>query len=179
MSNDFVDDPPADRWLKTDDETRRWVETFDPMRKCLDMVRSDAAVECIDAIIAEGAYPYNRDARTRLCARLGIPFREEDENNSGTSWLVYYAQTYARSDRLKREGYSQLTEEMAREAIAKGAGIELTGHNFMGGEVNEVYRRIVDVPGHGLVLMRPRVRNRGIRCDHKRRGTDCPARIVS
>lgn len=179
MSRDFVENPAPEAWLRTDDETRRWVETFNPMRKCLDMVRSDAAVECINLIIAEGGYPYNRDARMRLCTRLGFPFREEDENNSGTSWLIYYAQNYARSDRLKRDGFAPLTEDMAREAIAKKAGVEVAGHNFLGGEVAEVYRRIVDIPGHGLVLMRPRVRNRGIHCDPAKRSGDCPARVVA
>lgn len=157
--SDFMPDPSIH--LRTAEETidaindPSWLSLPYPGRWC---VRSDFLVALIDEFKREGKYPYNSEVQRVAESRLGIP--QMPDNQSTLSLLVYNAQKFRRSDRLRAQGLAPLTQEMIDRA---GEG----GKVLIGETVFNV-RHV----GGKLHLMKPRARNRGVFVN------DQPAKIV-
>jgi hypothetical protein len=90
--------------------------------------RSDFLITLIDRIEASGHYPYNADVRVLAHEELGLePISYKDAHNEGNplSWLIYKAQGYRRSDKLRADGYEPLTAELLERAAKMKAKVQI------------------------------------------------------
>lgn len=186
--SDFEPEPTL--VLSTDAETRAWIEanprdgyecgsayTIKGERKvslCTlsDGVKSLPIIEVIAAIEARGDYPYNATVEREARIRLGLPEAGEIGNEqTPIGWLVYRAQGFRRSDLLRADGFEPLTDALVQNAFERKAGIEIAGHNMLGGKVRE--RFTVRQIGGKVYVMRPRKRKYAVAVVGQ------PARIVA
>lgn len=72
--------------------------------------------------MAKTEYPYNATVQREAEKRLGL--ERQNDNNSFLSYLVYYAQSYRRSDNLLAAGFVPLTQAMIAQAFERKAKIE-------------------------------------------------------
>jgi hypothetical protein len=125
-------------------------------------VKSVWLIGLIDEIVAadrERDFAYNLDVQRQAEARLGIP--PMDENDSPLSRLVYNAQQYRRSDRLRAEGFEPFTDDLVARAWRSTRAIELQGENMLGGTVRA--RLAVRQIAGKLYAMPPKARKRYFR----------------
>ena len=83
----------------------------------------------IDAIEAEGQYPYNAVVNKRAQLAMGWPEKTEAEYaREGTplSLLIYNAQSYRRSNKLRAAGFEPFTQKLVDKLGAMGV---IYGHH--------------------------------------------------
>ena len=131
-------------------------------------VKSQWLCDELDAREKATGFQYNAEFQRYIEAQCGLA--PSPESGSPLSLLIYNAQAYRRSDRLRREGYAPLTQDMADAAMNRKAKIQVYGSSLLGMPATGLFnpRRI-----QGRVyLMPPRSRTRCIRIEGQ------PAKIV-
>jgi hypothetical protein len=91
-------------------------------------IKSRWLIELIDEIVSTGSYPYNATVKRLAESRLGFPPKRDSEHsneNDTLSLLIYNAQSYRRSDRLRTQGFEPFTEEVLERAFSLGRLLEL------------------------------------------------------
>ena len=147
--------------LETREDVARFLASADdPLPKGMDRYRVESRwlESVIDAIEATGQYPYNSTVRKAAEQELGYPLKPDAEysrENCPISTLVYNAQCYRRSNKLRAAGYVPLTQALIDEV---GEGGKLKSAN---GEVLTIRRVPNAVSLHTdskLFAFRPRKR---------------------
>ena len=89
-------------------------------------IKSVWLISLIDEIEASGKFPYNADVLEMAENRLGMPPRPKrsdySQEGSPLSQLIYNAQQYHHSDRLRTNGFVPLTADLVEKL---GAGARL------------------------------------------------------
>jgi hypothetical protein len=101
-------------------------------------VKSVWLISLIEEIIATtGRYfAYNSEVKRLAEQRLGYPAQNDayySKENNPLSTLIYNAQCYQRSDKLRAAGYQPMTQALIEEAFAKAAKIEIISDSLLGG----------------------------------------------
>lgn len=99
-------------------------------------VKSQWLCDELDHYEAIIGFPYNAAVQRWIEEREGLEMQPEAA--SPLSLLIYNAQKYRRSDRLRKDGWSPLTQAMIDEAHRRGCGIEIQGENMLGGTATDV-----------------------------------------
>lgn len=71
-------------------------------------------------------FVYNADVWHEARKLLGLPFMVEQQNTP-LSWMIYSAQRYVRSDKLKADGYELFTPELLERAHQQGHKVLCNG----------------------------------------------------
>jgi hypothetical protein len=83
-------------------------------------VKSIWLITLIDEIEESGRYPYNAVVKRLAEQRMGLPPKTDTEyarEGDVLSLLIYNAQCYRRSDKMKADGLFPFTEEVKRQAF--------------------------------------------------------------
>jgi hypothetical protein len=99
-------------------------------------VKSQWLCDELDNYEATIGFPYNAAVQRWIEKREGL--EQQADSGSPLSLLIYNAQKYRRSDRLRQEGFAPLTQAMIDEAHRRGVGIEIQGENMLGGTATDV-----------------------------------------
>lgn len=97
-------------------------------------IRSAWLVELIGEIETGGEYPYNATVKRLAEQRLGFaPKSDAEYSREGDtlSLLIYNAQCFRRSDKLKSAGYQPFTSELLQRAFKDGRKIETAGGSVL------------------------------------------------
>ena len=124
-------------------EPSLYLETIDDLRQALvDLswdgksypskwkVKSQWLIDLIEELSTDD-FAYNSDVLREAEKRLGgYPDRTPagySQEGSPLSTLIYNAQRYRRSDKLKALGYQPMTQELIEEAFQRGRKIDMQG----------------------------------------------------
>ena len=102
-------------------------------------------------------YVYNAEAMRKIEAEERLP--RFNDNNSALSLLIYNAQRYRRSDRLRQEGWSYLNPDMVKTAIAQKRKIEILGENVLYQTIKKLCRPVQNGDVYAVLL--PQARTKG------------------
>jgi hypothetical protein len=95
-------------------------------------VKSNWIISLIDEIAAD-RYPYNSVVACIVRQRLGLSslsYEEIAKGGTPLSALVYNAQNYRRSDKLRNDGFSPLSNQLLVEAVDKKCRILLSDGTY-------------------------------------------------
>ena len=150
---EFADDPTL--ILHDADELRAALSAPDTVPRDCWTVKSLWMIDLINEY-AETAFPYNSAVQELAEQRLGI--EPQPRSGSVMSRVVYCAQRYRDSDRLRAEGFVPFTVAALEEAHAAGCRIELRVAAMYGPpRVQQLRPRVVNGK---LRAMLPRCRSR-------------------
>lgn len=125
-------------------------------------IKSLWLISVIDEIAASGQYPYNATVKKLAEEKLGLPPKTEVEysrEGDTLSLLIYNAQGYRHSDRLKTDGYHPFTRELLLKAFETGQQIEIFSDGIMGSSVRTLTPKQFN---GGTYAMLPRSRTKYI-----------------
>lgn len=105
----------------------------------------------------KSGFVYNSEAQRKIEAEEGLP--RFNDNNSALSLLIYNAQKYRRSDRLRQEGWSYLNPEMVKTAIEQKRKIEVLGENVLYQTIKKLCRPVQNGDVYAVLL--PKARTKG------------------
>ena len=114
--------PEPTQILETMEDVRKYIAN---PRKNDFKIKSLWLIEVIGEIANTGKFPYNADVLLLAEEKLGLPkktYAEASKEGTPLSMLVYNAQRFRRSDKLKADGYVPCTQEFL-ERVGKGGRI--------------------------------------------------------
>ena len=136
--SEFKPDPVLT--LESMEDVRKWLDNPVGWSRVIDgkmdkwRIKSPWIIGLIDEIESSGQYPYNAEVKWLAEERLGIPSgRVKRDSREGTplSLLVYNAQCYRRSDKLKAMGFVAGDEFILQRAYQSGCKIETCNHTLL------------------------------------------------
>ena len=93
----------------------------------------------------------------KIEAEEGLP--RFNDNHSALSLLIYNAQRYRRSDKLRADGWKYLTPEMVKTAMEQKRKIEILGENVLYQEIRKLCRPVQR--GEIYAVMPPKAKTKG------------------
>jgi len=124
-------------------------------------VKSLWLISLIEEIAAK-EYPYNATVKRLAEQRLEMPpktWAEYSRENDSLSLLIYNAQCYRRSDKLRADGFEPFTNGVIKQAYQLGKKLEVLSQGLIGSSILTLNVREIEGT---LYAMKPRARNKHV-----------------